>query len=366
VRLTADLVEPAVLGGAVLGAGGGGWIPDGLERGRLAVAFGTPELVSIDDVAGDALLATAAMVGAPSPRERFVRPVDFVRAAQLLVERAGVRLGGFIANENGAGGTVNGWLQAAALGVPVVDAPCNGRAHPTGVMGAMGLHRVAGYASHQAAVGGNPAAGRYLEVYATGALGRTAAVTRAASVEAGGLVAVARDPVEASYVRAHGAPGAIAMAIELGRRLLAARGGGGAAAAQAVADYLGGRVLDAGSVEAARLEVRGGYDVGTVVVRGRHTRYELTFWNEYMTADADGERVATFPDLIATLNARDGTPVATAEVIAGMETAVLVVPRNRLILGAGMRDPALFEDVERVIGKEVIRHVFPSDHGTAA
>ncbi|MDR7420225.1 MAG: DUF917 family protein [Armatimonadota bacterium] len=365
MRLTIEHVEPAVFGGAVLGAGGGGWIPDGLERGRLAVAFGTPELMSIDDVADDVFLATAAMVGAPSPKERFVRPVDFVRAAQLLVERAGVRLGGFIANENGAGGTVNGWLQAAALGVPVVDAPCNGRAHPTGVMGAMGLHRVTGYTSHQAAVGGNPAMGRYVEVYAMGALRHTAALTRAASVEAGGLVAVARDPVEASYVRAHGAPGAIAMAIEVGRRLLAARDQGGTAAAVAVAEHLGGRVLDTGSVEAARLQVRGGYDVGTVIVRGRHAQYELTFWNEYMTAEADGERVATFPDLIATLSARDGTPVATAEMSVGMGVVVLTVPRSRLPLGAGMRDPTLFEDVERVIGKEVVRHVFPPDHDTA-
>ncbi len=41
-----------------------------------------------------------------------------------------------------------------------------------------------------------------------------------------------------------------------------------------------------------------------------------------------------------------------------MRVAVLVVPRQRLILGAGMRDPELFMDVERAVGKEVVRHVF--------
>jgi DUF917 family protein len=366
MRLTAGHVESAVFGGAVLGAGGGGWIPDGIERGRMALAEGPVDLVSPDAVGPDEMLVTAAMVGAPSPRDRFVQPADFVRAAQILVERAGIRIGGFITNENGAGGTINGWLQAAALGVPVVDAPCNGRAHPTGVMGAMGLHRIAGYTSKQAAVGGNPAGGRYLEVYATGALRRTAAMTRAASVEAGGLVAVARDPVEASYVRAHGAPGAITMAIDVGRRLLAVRDQGGAAAAQAVADHLGGQVLDAGPVESARLEVSGGYDVGTVAMRGRRARYELTFWNEYMTLEADGERVATFPDLIATLGAGDGTPLPTAEMAAGMDVILLAVPRGRLILGAGMRDPELFRDVERAIGKEVVLYVFQPDDGTGA
>jgi hypothetical protein len=358
LRLTLAHVEAAVLGGAVLGAGGGGWIPDGLERGRRAVSSGALELVSIEELAPDTLLVTAALVGAPSPKDRFVRPVDFVRAAQVLVERAAIRLGGFIANENGAGGTVNGWLQAAALGVPVVDAPCNGRAHPTGVMGAMGLHRLAGYVSHQAAVGGNPETGRYLEVYSSGSLERTAQMTRYASIEAGGLAAVARDPVTASYARDHAAPGAITLAIAVGQALLSARGRGGDAAAAAVAGHLGGRVVDNGVVETAALEVSGGYDVGTVAVAGRRGRHVLTFWNEFMTCETDGQRVATFPDLIATLDARDGTPVASAEVAPGMGVTLLVVPRGRLILGAGMRDPELFRDIERAVQKEVVRYVF--------
>jgi DUF917 family protein len=358
VRLTAEHVEAAVLGGAVLGGGGGGWIPDGLERGRLAVALGTPELVSADELPDDAVIVTASAVGAPSTRDRYVRPVDFIRAVQVLAERTGIRLGGIIANENGAGATINGWLQAAVLGVPVVDAPCNGRAHPTGLMGAMGLHRVPGYTAHQVAVGGDPSAGRRVEVYAAGALARAAAVIRAASVEAGGMVAVARDPVPLSYVRGHAAPGAVRQAIAVGEAVIAARGRGGEAAAQAAAEYLGGRIVDVGTVGSSALDVAGGYDVGSAAVAGSRGRYEITFWNEYMTLEADGERIATFPDLIATLSAEDGMPVASAEIAPGMRVALLVVPRARLILGAGMRDPDLFEDVERAVGREVIRYVF--------
>ncbi len=358
LALTAAHVEAAVLGGAVLGGGGGGWIPEGLARGRLAVALGTVELISVDDLPPDSMIATAALVGAPSPKEQFVRPVDFIRAMRLLAERAGVRLGGIIANENGGGATVNGWLQAAALGLPVVDAPCNGRAHPTGLMGAMGLQRMEGYTSHQVAAGGNPAAGRYLEVYAAGAIRRAAFLIRTASIEAGGTVAVARDPVPLLYVRDHAAPGAIRQAIATGEAMLAARPRGGRAVMEATAGILGGQVADEGTVESVRLEVAGGYDVGTVQIRGRRGRYELTFWNEYMTLETDGERRATFPDLIATMNAEDSTPLATAEVAQGMRVAVLVVPRQRLILGAGMRDPELFMDVEHAVGKEVVRHVF--------
>lgn len=358
LALNAAHVEGAVLGGAVLGGGGGGWIHEGLTRGRLAVALGTVDLVQVDDLPPESMIATAALVGAPSPKEQFVRPVDLIRAMRLLADRAGITLGGIITNENGGGATVNGWLQAAALGLPVVDAPCNGRAHPTGVMGAMGLQRVEGYTSRQVAAGGNPATGRYIELYASGPLRRAAFLVRTASIEAGGTVAVARDPVPLAYVRDHAAPGAIRQAIATGEAMLAARPRGGRAVMDSAAAALGGLVVDEGTVESVRLEVVGGYDVGTVLVCGNRGRHELTFWNEYMTLETDGERRATFPDLVTTMNPDDGTPLATAEVTEGMRVAVLVVPRQRLILGAGMRDPELFTDVERAVGKEVVRHVF--------
>jgi DUF917 family protein len=77
-----------------------------------------------------------------------------------------------------------------------------------------------------------------------------------------------------------------------------------------------------------------------------------------MTLDSDGQRTATFPDLIATLNPEDARPLASAEVEKGMRIAILTVPRGRLILGAGVRDSQLFKDIERTVGKEVVRHAF--------
>ena len=53
--LTEKDVEPAVRGGAVYAAGGGGWVHHGRMLGRAAVNAGAPELVSVeelDDVAG--------------------------------------------------------------------------------------------------------------------------------------------------------------------------------------------------------------------------------------------------------------------------------------------------------------------------
>ncbi len=44
--------------------------------------------------------------------------------------------------------------------------------------------------------------------------------------------------------------------------------------------------------------------MGKVTIDG----FEMTFWNEYMTLEKDGERYATFPDLIMTLDAKTARP----------------------------------------------------------
>ncbi|MCL6633544.1 MAG: DUF917 family protein [Alicyclobacillus herbarius] len=351
-ELTVQDVEHAVIGGALLGGGGGGWPDEGRAIGRMATELGNPMLAALDEFDDNDLLVTVALVGAPAAKEKYVKPVHYVRAIEMLESQLDRPVAGIITNENGPGTTVNGWLQSAMLGVPVVDAPCNGRAHPTGVMGSIGLHKQQGYTSVQAAVGG--AGERKLEMVISGSLAAVSGMIREASVRAGGLVAVARNPVTVRYAREHCALGGVSQTIELGKRMVDAQHAGGQAVIDAALAFLGGDVVHMGVVDFVNLETRGGFDVGTV----RIGNVELTFWNEYMTLEQDGRRLATFPDLIMTIDRHTGQPVITAEISMGREVAVVRVPKERLKLGGGMRDPALFRAVETTIGKQVIPYVF--------
>jgi DUF917 family protein len=352
IRLDEHYAEATVLGGAVLGGGGGGTIQDGLERATLAVRLGSPVLVSHDELNENDLVLTASVVGAPAAVEKYLRPVDHVKATHLLLGKRPFRLSGIIANENGAGSGVNGWLQAAMLGVPVVDAPANGRAHPTGLMGAMGLHRVKDYLSIQAAVGGNPETGRYLELVAEGALQQAANLIRYASVQAGGTVAVARDPVTVTYLEKHAAPGGTSQAIRVGEAILQSRNQGPRAMIKAMVSVLGGEIAIQGEVVDLRLETTGGYDVGSLTVKGDRNG-ELTFWNEFMTLESEGDRIATFPDLITLLSLDQGLPVSSAEVKKGQRVGVLVVSKTHLLLGEGVRLPETLQEAEKAIGKSL-------------
>lgn len=353
LRLDTRLAEAVVLGGAVLGGGGGGDIEDGLERATLAVRLGSPVLMSLDDLDDDDLVVTASAVGAPAAAEKFVRPVDHIRALELLLESRPVELAGIIANENGASSGINGWLQASSMGIPMIDAPANGRAHPTGLMGAMGIHRLEGYVSVQSAAGGNPETGRYLEMVAQGKLEVTANLIRHASVQAGGIVAVSRDPIDAAYLRTHAAPGGTSQAIKVGEAVMAARDQGPDAVIRATVSVLGGEVVCQGQVAELRLETAGGYDIGLINIAGDRP-CELTFWNEFMTLELDGRREASFPDLITLLSLYSGLPVSSAEIQKGDGVAVLVVPRDHLILGQGVRLPEAIREAEQAVGKALL------------
>jgi DUF917 family protein len=356
ITLNEELIRAAVVGGALLGGGGGGDPREGQALGKLALSVGEPQLLELDELDDDTSIVTVSAVGAPAAKDQCLRPMHYVRALELI-RANGIEIGGMITCENGGLATVNGLFQSAVLGVPVVDAPANGRAHPIGLMGSMGLHKVEGFESVQTAAGGDRRKGLYTELTVRTGLTEAAGLIRQASIAAGGLVGVARNPVTARYARENAAVGAIGQAIELGRTMLKGPQEPSSILERA-AGFLGGTVVVEGTVESCRLETRGGLDVGTVTLADRKAAYELTFWNEYMTLEKDGQRLGTFPDLLATFDLEQGESVPTAAVRQGQHVAVLHVGKDQLKLGAGMNDPQLYAAVEEITGKPIVSYAF--------
>lgn len=350
-----ECLEALVYGGSILGGGGGGLLNEGIKTVRLALELGKPEIIPLEQVPPDESVVMVATVGSPARKDRFVKAMDFVQSAKKLIDACSDRVSGIITNEMGGRASANGLIQSAVLGLPVIDAPANGRAHPLGLMGSLGLHTDLNYSSLQAACGGNPDHGHHLELLVSGELSHCDALIREASIHAGGLVAVARNPVRASWLATHAAVGAMEFAINLGFNYLNSLTKKGNFAAEKVALYLGGEVLAKSKVTSFDLKTQGGFDVGTMILESGH---KFTFCNEYITAEKDGARLYTFPDLITTLDARSNLPINTAEVYVGMSLVVICSKRETLILGQGMRDPNLFKILEGLIGLPIVQHVF--------
>ncbi len=354
IKVDENIAEAAVLGGAFYGGGGGGDYREGLKNARLALQLGEVYIVDVENIPLEGYVATASIIGAPAAKEKYVLPSHMIKAVELLIDNIDIPLEGLITGENGGLSTVNGWIQSAVLGIPIIDAPGNGRAHPTGVMGSIGLHKLPDYVSIQAAVGGDKKAGRYIEMVIQGSLEKVDRIVREASVQAGGMIAIARNPVTINYLKDHAAVGAISKAIEVGK-VFQKHIGEPFKIAEEATKLIDGKIIDEGLVEYVSLETKGGYDIGKLILNGKYDKYEITFWNEYMTVeDSKSRRIASFPDLIVTLSAESGLPISSAEIKKDDKIILITCPKENLLLGAGVKDPQILSQVENIIGKKII------------
>ncbi len=353
IKLDSQVLDYAILGGTILGGGGGGDPAVGIKFAELAVNYSELSLKSIDSLKDDDILITVSMVGAPNAQNQYFTAKDMVETVEILQKNYSGNIAGIITNENGGKATINGWLQASLTGLPIIDAPCNGRAHPTGVMGSIGLHKLEDYTTIQACVGGNPNTGDRVSCVFEGSIEHTSKLARVASIEAGGVVAVARNPVRVEYAKKHCAIGGISHAIEVGKAYREGLLQGVEQGVQSLCSCLQGKILAKGIVSDYSIETTGGFDVGTVVVDG----LEMTFWNEYATADKDGQRLATFPDLIMTLDAKTGEPLTTAAIDKGMEVYVIATDKSNLKLSSTMFDADLLKTMQDVVERDMVSYL---------
>ena len=349
--LTEKDVEPAVKGGSVYAAGGGGWADHGRMLGYAATSIGKPELVDIEELEPRDWVATSAAIGAPASTTAWeMQGRDYVKAVELLQEALGEPLAGLMIGQNGKSSTLNAWLPGAILGTKVVDAVGDIRAHPTGDMGSIGMASSPDQ-SIQTAVGGNRSENRYIELVTRGATAKISPILRTASDMSGGFIASCRNPVRAKYVRRNAALGGISLALELGEAIIKAEAKGGSAVIDAIVTTTGGTILAKGTVTGKDLVyTKDAFDVGRFGLNEGDQAITIHTMNEYMAVDdAGGTRLATFPDVITTLDA-SGTPLSAGQLRVGMYVFILHVSKKLIPLSTSVIEPAVFPPVEKALG----------------
>src|SRR5437588_8587474 len=125
----ADL-EDLAIGAAVLGTGGGGNPYIGKLLAQQAIRqHGPVTLVDADEVADDALVVPAAMMGAPTIMvEKLPRGDEVVRAFKALAEYLGQPVTHTVSAEAGGINSMMPFVVAARMRLPLVDADTMGRA----------------------------------------------------------------------------------------------------------------------------------------------------------------------------------------------------------------------------------------------
>jgi uncharacterized protein len=187
-----------VYGGAVLGGGGGGSLAAGLRTMKQALEIGEPHIVPLADVPRSAIVATLSAVGSAGKTSgTALDERHFRRAIELFQRFSNQRVDGFISSEVGPRAVTYGLLESARTGIPVVDAPANGRAHPLFLMGSLGLHKRPGYAATTVAVGGQIGSANYAEIALRASVVKAAHVVRGHAARSRAALAVVRNAVPA-------------------------------------------------------------------------------------------------------------------------------------------------------------------------
>ncbi|SHF35811.1 hypothetical protein SAMN05444392_1175 [Seinonella peptonophila] len=360
-ELTIHDVEAAVRGGSVFACGGGGWFDHGLEIGKAAITVGKPKLVSIDELPDDAIVVTTTAIGAPAGTNWQMLGKDYIKAVQLLQENFADQVVAVMTPQNGMSSTINGWLPAAALGLVVVDATGDIRAHPTGKMGSLGLASSLDYETIQVVVGGKPEEGSYLELVVKGTPARTSDILRKAADLAGGFIAAARHPLPASYIKKHAAIGGVSKAIDLGKAILAAEDQGSEIILETICQETHGAILGQGIVKKVDVSYHQAFDIGTITIEVENDFLTIHVMNEHMAVeDAQGNRLATFPDVITTISTNTGRPVSVGHLQEGDKISVFHISKEQLPLSSSVKDPSVYPEVEQVLGIQLSNHALKS------
>jgi uncharacterized protein len=312
-------------GSAVLAAGGGGEP----FRGHMAVQatfdkFGPTQLVGIDELDDDALIASPFLIGAPvTLLEKFPFGDELVRAARELERRTGRTIEAVYAVEAGGVNSMVPFSVAARMGIPVLDADTMGRAYP-----AMDLTLVnlAGIQSTPIVMTDDYGS---LITIDTNRNEIAETLGRAMTAKSGAVVAAAGFMGTAAQMRPGLAEGTISLAQSIGSMLRKSTAPPTQTWDQ-VLELTGGRRLFEGKVVSAGQDIESGWGVGTTLVEGTNAYEGLTMRidviNEYLTAVVNGEALATAPDIITVYDAANGAPITSESVRYGFRIGVVAIP----------------------------------------
>jgi DUF917 family protein len=314
-------VDDIARGAAILGAGGGGDPYVGKLLAEAAIEkHGPVSVVDISDVPPDAVVVPISSMGAPTVgTEKLPSGKEALTALRALERVMGTKATHLVPIEIGGVNSVIPIAAAADTGLPLVDGDAIGRAFPEAHMV---LPTLIGVSCTPMVIVDDKGNTMVLDTVTNHYAERFA---RAICTEAGCSVVTADTVLTGKQLRDGLVAGTLSLAHELGRTVRLADDPIASASA-----LLGGQLLITGKVVDVDRATTGGFARGEARIEGigpyRGVRMRLSFQNEHLVAERDGEVVTSTPDLICVLDNETGEPVTTEGMRYGNRVAVLGVP----------------------------------------
>jgi len=339
-RVDVGDVGDIALGAALLGTGGGG----DPYIGRLLAASamrqcGPVDIVAPEDLADDAFVACAAMMGAPTVIVEKLPTLAVLDAAlDGLEQRQGRAVTALLPAEMGGINSLMPLALAARRRLPLVDADGMGRAFPELQMVTFNL---AGHGASPLVMAADTGERVVIEAATSAGVENLA---RSAIVALGGSAAITCYSMSGAAARACVVAGTLTCARAFGRAIREGRSSGDPLALllrslSQTPHYAHHAVLARGKVRDLSRRIEGGFTQGRCVVQGAAGGCAIEFRNEYLVAESSaGATLCSVPDLIAVLDEDSAEPLTTDQLKYGQRVIVLGMSAP-----AALRTPAALE-----------------------
>jgi uncharacterized protein len=321
----ADLADLA-RGAAFLGTGGGGDPYIGRLMAEAALnRHGSVRLVSLAELADDALVIAVGNMGAPTVLiEKIPSGDEPTAAVRRLEAHLGRRADAIIPFEAGGVNSLLPLVIAAQTGLPVVDADGMGRAFPELQMETFAVY---GVSASPMAITNEHGDSVVIDAHSAA---MTEWIARGVTIRMGGQTSIAEYAMSGSEAKRVSVPETMSLCMRIGRVWPEAKAG----AQDPVERLLGllpsthyrfGRELFAGKIVDLQRRTERGFAIGRMLIEGPAGQLEVTFQNENLVARLDGRVLAIVPDLICILDSETALPITTEWLRYGQRVRVVGV-----------------------------------------
>jgi DUF917 family protein len=327
-----DEIESLAIGAWILGTGGGGSPYLALLNMRHLYRGGVVcRLMDADELADDDLVAVVSNMGAPLVgQERLTDPKTMALAVTMMEEYLGRKFRAVMSLEIGGGNSIQPFMAAAMLDLPVVDGDCMGRAFPEAQMTSFAIHDLRMYpltladVRDNAVVVARAASWKWME-----------RISRKACVEVGSIASTCKAPRTGKEIKECAILGTTTKAIGIGRAVQAARRAH-RDPIDAVLEVAAGVKIFSGKIHDIARRTTEGFLRGTATIEGlddfRSHTFALAFQNEFAVGWLDGAPRVMTPDLICVLDTVSGDAIGTETLRYGQRVTVIALPAPPILL----------------------------------
>jgi uncharacterized protein len=325
-NLTHADIERIAIGAGILGTGGGGNPYRGMVQAKIQLDEGrTLQVVRLDDLPDDALVAPLGGMGAPTVGlEKIGRGDEGKRAIEMLCDYLGIEVAATIPIEVGGTNSFVPLIAGAQLGLPTVDADGMGRAFPEWSMISFYFDGVA-----PSPVLMTDSLDRKIIIEGVDTPHTLERIGRAICIQLGGRAMVADRPISVRRLREVAIPDTLTFAHRIGDAVLEAQSQG-ADPIDALCAVAGGVVLFTGKITDVDRRFERGYNVGRLRMAGSERWQGATatidLQNEFLIFRIGDQIRALVPDLITMVDSERGTPITTEVVRYGLRVTIIGIP----------------------------------------